>query len=53
LQDLAELYGQAGWSLREMTDEDVNRAWTDADTVRDALAEGASNRERVRRALRL
>jgi hypothetical protein len=53
LQDLADLYAQAGWSLREMTDEDVARAWTDADSVRDALAEGASSRERVRRALRL
>ncbi len=53
LQDLANLYAEAGWSLREMTDDDVARAWTDADSVRDALAEGASNRERVRRALRL
>jgi hypothetical protein len=53
LEDLADLYAEAGWSLREMTDEDVARAWSDADAVRDALAEGASNRERVRRALRL
>lgn len=53
LGDLADLYAQAGWSLREMTDDDVARAWTDADSVRDALAEGASNRERMRRALRL
>ena len=28
---------------------DVARAWSDADSVRDALAEGASNREQVRR----
>ena len=41
-QDLADLYAQAGWSLREPTDEDVARAWSDADSVRDALAEGAS-----------
>lgn len=53
LQDLADLYARAGWSLREPTDEDVARAWTDADSVRAALAEGTNSRERVRRALRL
>ena len=53
LEDLADLYAPAGWSLREPTEEDVARAWSDADSVRDALAEGASGRERVRRALRL
>jgi hypothetical protein len=53
LEDLAGLYSAAGWSLREPTEEDVARAWSDADTVRDALADGASGREKVRRALRL
>ncbi len=53
LADLADLYATARWSLREPTEDDVNRAWTDADSVRDALAEGASNRERVRRALQV
>ncbi len=53
LEDLADLYALAGWSLREPTEEDVERAWSDADSVRAALAEGASGRERVRRALRL
>jgi hypothetical protein len=53
LADLAALYSSAGWSLREPTEEDVARAWSDADSVRDALAEGATSRERVRRALRL
>ncbi|MGZ4800589.1 MAG: transglutaminase TgpA family protein [Acidimicrobiia bacterium] len=53
LQDLADLYARAGWSLREPTEDDVARAWTDADSVRAALAEGVSSRERVRRALRL
>jgi hypothetical protein len=53
LEDLAELYARAGWSAREPTEDDVLRAWTDADSVRDALAEGASGRERMRRALRL
>jgi hypothetical protein len=53
LQDLADLYARAGWSLAEPTEEDVARAWADADSVRDALAEGTSSRERVRRALRV
>lgn len=53
LADLAELYATARWSLREPTDDDVMRAWSDADSVRDALAEGASSRERVRRALQV
>ena len=53
LSDLAGLYARAGWSLREPTEADVARAWSDADSVRDSLTEGASGRERVRRALRL
>jgi transglutaminase-like putative cysteine protease len=53
LEDLADLYARAGWSLREPTEEDVQRAWSDADSVRDALAEGASGRGKFRRALRL
>ena len=53
LEDLAELYSSAGWSLREPTDEDVARASADADSVRDALSEGVTPREKVRRALRL
>jgi transglutaminase-like putative cysteine protease len=53
LADLADLYAQAGWSLREPTDEDVARAWSDADSVRDALAEGTNGAERVRRALKI
>jgi transglutaminase-like putative cysteine protease len=51
LADLAHLYATARWSLREPTEEDVARAWSDADSVRDALAEGATSAERVRRAL--
>jgi transglutaminase-like putative cysteine protease len=51
LADLADVYGRAGWSPFEMTDEVVERAWADADAVREALAEGATGRERVRRAL--
>jgi transglutaminase-like putative cysteine protease len=53
LSDLADVYGRAGWSRHEPTDEDVERAWADADAVRDALAEGASGREKVRRALKV
>lgn len=53
LADLAGLYATARWSLREPTEDDVTRAWSDADSVRDALAEGTSSRERVRRALQV
>jgi hypothetical protein len=53
LQDLAELYASSRWSLREPTDGDVIRAWADADAVKDALADTATNRERVRRALKV
>jgi transglutaminase-like putative cysteine protease len=53
LADLADVYGRAGWSRHEPTDEDVDRAWADADAVREALAEGASGREKVRRALKV
>ena len=53
LADLADVYGRAGWSRHEPTDDDVARAWADADAVRDALAEGASGREKLRRALKV
>lgn len=53
LGDLADIYARAGWSWREPTADDVTRAWSDADAVREALAEGANSRERVRRALRV
>ncbi len=53
LADLADLYATARWSRREPTEDDVVRAWSDADSVRDALAEGTSSRERVRRALKV
>ena len=53
LADLADVYGRAGWSRYEPTDDDVDRAWADADAVREALAEGASGREKLRRALKV
>lgn len=53
LTDLADVYGRAGWSRHEPTDEDVERAWADADAVREALSEDASGREKVRRALKV
>jgi hypothetical protein len=53
LDDLAEVYARAGWSPYEPTEDDVERAWADADSVRDALSEDATGREKVRRALRL
>jgi transglutaminase-like putative cysteine protease len=53
LGDLAAVYGRAGWSRHEPTDDDVARAWADADAVREALAEGATGREKVRRALKV
>jgi transglutaminase-like putative cysteine protease len=53
LADLAELYARAHWSSREPTDDDVTRAWSDADAVRDALSETATTSERVRRALKV
>ncbi|HEY3721998.1 MAG TPA: DUF3488 and transglutaminase-like domain-containing protein [Acidimicrobiia bacterium] len=53
LDDLAEVYARAGWSPYEPTENDVERAWADADSVRDALSEDATGREKVRRALRL
>jgi hypothetical protein len=53
LADLAELYAITRWSRREPTDDDVARAWSDADSVKVALAEGTTGRERVRRALKV
>jgi hypothetical protein len=53
LLDLADLYSSARWSRREPTEDDVARAWSDVDAVRDALAEAATAPERVRRALKV
>jgi hypothetical protein len=53
LHELADLYSTSRWSLREPTEDDVSRAWADADAVKDALAETATNRERMRRALKV
>jgi transglutaminase-like putative cysteine protease len=53
LLDLADIYASARWSRCEPTDDDVTRAWSDADAVRDALTETATGRERVRRALKV
>jgi hypothetical protein len=53
LQEIADLYATSRWSLREPTEDDVTRAWVDADAVKDALADAATGRERVRRALKI
>jgi transglutaminase-like putative cysteine protease len=52
VEELAELYTRAGWSGRDVDEDDVARAWDAADEVRAGLARDASAGERARRALR-
>jgi transglutaminase-like putative cysteine protease len=52
IDELADLYTRAGWSGRDIDEDDVARAWQAADEVRAGLARDASAGERARRALR-